>query len=51
MFWKRSFKTKIKNANRIFTATIEKSSGTQVDMTAQIDKNQAKKAKVGRRQH
>lgn len=42
MFWKRSFKGKMESANRVFTATIEKLRGIQVDMTAQIDKNSPK---------
>ena len=46
MFWKRSFKGKIENANRVFTATIEKLRGIQADMPAQIDKNQAKMQKL-----
>ena len=40
--FKKSFKRKIKSANRVFTATIEKLRGIQADMTVQIDKNQAK---------
>ena len=47
MFWKRSFKGKMESANRVFTATIEKLRGIQVEMTAQIDKNQAKIQKLG----
>lgn len=46
MLFRKSFKTKIESANRVFTATIEKLRGIQVDMTVQIDKNQAKMQKL-----
>lgn len=44
--FKKSFKRKIKSANHVFTATIEKLRGIQADMTVQIDKNQAKMQKL-----
>ena len=44
--FKKSFKRKIKSANRVFTATIEKLRGIQADMPVQIDKNQAKMQKL-----
>ena len=44
--FKKSFKRKIKSANRVLNATIEKLRGIQADMTVQIDKNQAKMQKL-----
>lgn len=46
MLFRKSFQSKINGANRVFTATIEKLRGIQADMTAQIDKNQAKMQKL-----
>lgn len=46
MLFRKSFQSKINDANRVFTATIEKLRGIQADMTAQIDKNQAKMQKL-----
>jgi len=46
MLFRKSFQTKIESANRVFTATIEKLKNIQTDMTAQIDKNQAKMQKL-----
>lgn len=46
MFWKKSFKGKIENANRVFSVTIEKLKNIQVDMTAKVDKNLAKIQKL-----
>lgn len=46
MFWKRSFKRKIERVNCVFSNTIEKLRNIQVDMTAQIDKNQTKIQKL-----
>lgn len=46
MLFRKSFKTKIESANRVFTTTIEKLRGIQADMTAQIDKNQVKMQKL-----
>lgn len=46
MFWKKSFKGKIENANRVFSVTIEKLKNIQVDMTSKVDKNLAKIQKL-----
>ena len=46
MLFRKSYQTKIESANRVFTATIEKLKNIQTDMTAQIDKNQAKMQKL-----